>query len=54
MHAHAGAADIRQIPAPATESSHAEPSDTLARLSRLPVEKRELLLLVAVEGLSYS
>jgi RNA polymerase sigma-70 factor, ECF subfamily len=51
--AHDEAANIWQIPTRVTESSHAERSDILARLSRLPVEQREVLLLVVVEELSY-
>lgn len=43
-----------RIPAAGAQSGHAGLSETLGRFSRLPVAQREILLLVAVEGLSYA
>ena len=39
---------------PASQDDHLALADVLRRLSRLPPEQREVLLLVAVEGLDYT
>jgi RNA polymerase sigma-70 factor (ECF subfamily) len=36
-----------------TPSGHPDPDDLLTRVMRMPVDEREVLVLVAVEGLSY-
>ncbi len=44
-----------QVPAPpATLLDRADADEMLARLSRLPVEEREVLVLVVLEGLPYA
>jgi RNA polymerase sigma-70 factor (ECF subfamily) len=44
-----------QVPAlPATPLDRADADEMLARLSRLPVEQREVLVLVVLEGLPYA
>ena len=49
---HAGGA--RELPLPATPLDRADADEMLARLSRLPVEQREVLVLVVLEALSYA
>jgi len=48
------AAGARQPPPPATPLDRADADEMLARLSRLPVEQREVLALVVLEGLPYA
>ena len=48
-----GPALARQTPVPATQPEHLASDEVMARLRRLPVEQREVLVLVTVEGLRY-
>jgi RNA polymerase sigma-70 factor (ECF subfamily) len=48
------AADARELPPPATLLDRTDADDMLTRLSRLPVEQREVLVLVVLEGLPYA
>jgi RNA polymerase sigma-70 factor, ECF subfamily len=48
------AAGARELPPPATPLDGADADEMLARLSRLPVEQREVLVLVVLEGLPYA
>jgi RNA polymerase sigma-70 factor (ECF subfamily) len=48
------AADAQELPPPATLLDRADADEMLARLSRLPVEQREVLVLVVLEGLPYA
>ncbi len=41
------------IAVPATQSDRVEANEVFAQMGRLPVEQREVLILAAVEGLSY-
>jgi RNA polymerase sigma-70 factor (ECF subfamily) len=45
--------DHLRIPDAGTRSSRTDSAETLDRFSRLPVAQREILLMVAVESLSY-
>jgi RNA polymerase sigma-70 factor (ECF subfamily) len=47
-------AGARELPPPATLLDRADADEMLARLSRLPVEQREVLVLVVLEGLAYA
>lgn len=47
-------AGAREPPPPATPLDGADADEMLARLSRLPVEQREVLALVVLEGLPYA
>jgi RNA polymerase sigma factor (sigma-70 family) len=48
------AAGAQELPAPATLLDRVDADGMLARLSRLPVEQREVLALVVLEGLPYA
>ena len=48
------AAGARELPPSATLLDRADAEEMLARLSRLPVEQREVLVLVVLEGLPYA
>jgi RNA polymerase sigma-70 factor (ECF subfamily) len=48
------AAGAREPPPPATPLDRADADEMLTRLSRLPVEEREVLVLVVLEGLPYA
>jgi RNA polymerase sigma-70 factor (ECF subfamily) len=48
------AAGAQVPPPPATPLDRADADEMLARLSRLPVEQREVLVLVVLEGLPYA
>jgi len=48
------AAGEQELPAPATLLDRVDADGMLARLSRLPVEQREVLALVVLEGLPYA
>jgi RNA polymerase sigma-70 factor (ECF subfamily) len=48
------AAGARELPPPATLPDRADADEILARLSGLPVEQREVLVLVVLEGLPYA
>ena len=48
------AAGGQELPAPATLLDRVDADGMLARLSRLPVEQREVLALVVLEGLPYA
>jgi len=48
------AAGAQELPPPATLLDRVDVDGMLARLSRLPVEQREVLVLVALEGLPYA
>jgi hypothetical protein len=47
-------AGARNLPPPATLPDRADADEMLARLSQLPVEQREVLVLVVLEGLPYA
>jgi RNA polymerase sigma-70 factor, ECF subfamily len=49
-----GPGSPRENPARATACSQTEADDMLTRISRLAADEREVLVLVAVEGLSYA
>ncbi len=53
LHGRGPPAGMSEIPAAAVQSG-AGPSPIVAHLSRLPVEQREVLMLVAVERLAYA
>jgi len=46
--------DGGSLPRVAVDSGHPDADDLLARMMRMPQDEREVLLLVAVEGLSYT
>jgi RNA polymerase sigma-70 factor (ECF subfamily) len=48
------AAGAQELPPPATLLDRVDADGMLARLSRLPVEQREVLVLVVLEGLPYA
>ena len=48
------AADARELPPPATLFDRTDADEMLTRLSRLPVQQREVLVLVVLEGLPYA
>ena len=48
------AADAQELPPPATLLDRADADEMLVRLSRLPVEQREVLVLVVLEELPYA
>jgi RNA polymerase sigma-70 factor (ECF subfamily) len=48
------AADARELPPPATLFDRTDADEMLTRLSQLPVEQREVLVLVVLEGLPYA
>jgi RNA polymerase sigma-70 factor (ECF subfamily) len=48
------AAGARELPPPATLPDRTDADEMLARLSHLPVEQREVLVLVVLEGLPYA